>query len=268
MPAPMPSRAASAPTLLPPVTVRATPAITTSASSSRVTVSASFSSTRASTATSTGAVYSKAAAPATPTPAIANWYAISNSATRKPPPTPTSSQPRPGPRLPAQGDATAREPHPDHAAAGRRLIRRHLGAPQALAPERRQRAVGGSRHGVFVHAGAGREEARHEIVAGGSRPAGDDDAARLCPCQCGEVGGERAHRCLGVDLEQVVELASPHPARGYAERFRESRWQRGRGRGCGGGNETPSAPPPRRRARSHARPGSGPAGPPPRRGVP
>ncbi len=56
MPAPIPSRAASAPALLPPLTVRATPAITSNASSSRVAVSASFRIRRASTATITGAV--------------------------------------------------------------------------------------------------------------------------------------------------------------------------------------------------------------------
>ena len=73
MPAPIPSRAASAPALLPPVTVRATPTITTTASSSRTVVSASFRITRARTATITGAVYNRAAAPATPAPAMANW---------------------------------------------------------------------------------------------------------------------------------------------------------------------------------------------------
>ena len=73
MPAPRPSRAASAPALLPPVTVRATPTITTTASSSRTAVSASFRITRARTVTITGAVYSRAAAPATPAPAMANW---------------------------------------------------------------------------------------------------------------------------------------------------------------------------------------------------
>ncbi len=72
----------------------ATPIMTRIASAMRVGVSASFRITRASTATMTGAVYRSAAAPATPTPPIANWYAISKSATMAPPPNPTSSQPR------------------------------------------------------------------------------------------------------------------------------------------------------------------------------
>ncbi len=56
MPAASPMRAASAPALLPPVTVSATPNITSTASATRVGVSASLRITRASTATITGAV--------------------------------------------------------------------------------------------------------------------------------------------------------------------------------------------------------------------
>src|SRR2546428_658796 len=207
MPAPIPSRAASAPALLPPVTVSATPAITSSASSTRVTVSASFRSTRARTATITGAVYSNAAVPAPPAP-------------------------------------IARQAHPEDAAAGRRLERRHVGPLQALAPERRERAVGGSRDGVLVDTDARCEEARDEIEARHLRPARHDDAARLHPFQCGEVGLECAHARLRVELEQVVELAATAPARGHAERLSEPRGERAGG-GSGGGEIEldPVAPP-------------------------
>jgi len=62
-------------------------------------------------------------------------------------------------RLPGEPDAIAGQAHAEVAAAERRLIRHQLGPLQALAPERRERTVGRSRHGVLVDADARSEEA-------------------------------------------------------------------------------------------------------------
>ena len=76
-----------------------------------------------------------------------------------------------GHRLAAQANAVAGETHAHHAAPRGGLVADQLALAEALAPERPQRAVRGSRDGILVDARARGEEARDEVPRG-RRPSG------------------------------------------------------------------------------------------------
>src|SRR4051812_9198202 len=82
-----------------------------------------------------------------------------------------------GDGLAAEDDAIAAGAHPDDAAARRGLVADHLRLAEALRPEGGEATMGRSGDRILVDAGAGREEARHEIDPGLLRTRGHDDPA-------------------------------------------------------------------------------------------
>src|SRR3989442_12689454 len=114
-------------------------------------------------------------------------------------------------RLATEHDARAVQAHADHAAARRRLVGRHLGLVEALAPERREPAVRRSGGRVLANTNPRREEARYEVVAARGRATCHHDATGVYPLEAGEVRLEGADVVPGLELDEVVEVAEDHP---------------------------------------------------------
>src|SRR3989441_3046926 len=130
-------------------------------------------------------------------------------------------------RLATEHDARAIQAYAHHATARRRLVGRHLGLVEALAPERRERAVRRSGGRILANTNPRREEARYEVVAARGRATRHYDATGVHPLEAGEVRLEGADVVLGLELDEVVEVAAAHPASLCAQRVGEPGRRRG-----------------------------------------
>src|SRR5262245_33276311 len=124
--------------------------------------------------------------------------------------------------LAAQLDAIALECEAERAAARGDLPGDELGAAELAAPVRREAAVRGAGDRILVDAGAGREEARHEIPPRGRRATRDHHAAYRQRPQAPEVGTEIGNGAFAVELDEVVEAALADVVRRGAKRLGES----------------------------------------------
>src|SRR4030095_16431995 len=131
-------------------------------------------------------------------------------------------------RLATELHAVARDANADDSTARRGLVADELALSQSRPPERAERAVRRARHRIFHDAGARREEAGDEVVAGAVGPAGDDPSAHRQGGERRVIRREAADSLLGVHLDEVIELISPDILRRGAERLGEAGRHRGR----------------------------------------
>src|SRR5207245_9782379 len=97
-------------------------------------------------------------------------------------------------------------------------------------PARREGAVRGSVGRVVANPNPRREEPRYAVIAARGRATRHHDATGVYPLEAGEVRLEGADVVLGLELDEVVEVAAAHPASLCAQRVGEP----GRRRGASG----------------------------------